>query len=232
MGDASPFCAHFVQLDAEYTCSRYGRACCRSCGFVKFNSLFARSAKNDPSILKARSRIDSVMVKVADPNSLIDLRKDFLHTVDESVQLENAGISNSTPKPTTPKPPRKKFSPMNRRRFGPNSRTRRPTRRLFNRPSRRPAASNRPAPTPRPRGFNRLRQRLQNLRGSLAGRRGRLLGWKVLVNQHSALFRLWRTCAINKSCFSLHLECNFSAAVSSNYRLHLVSVGYDVSLIV
>lgn len=94
MGDASPFCAHFVQLDAEYTCSRYGRACCRSCGFVKFNSLFARSAKNDPSILKARSRIDSVMVKVADPNSLIDLRKDFLHTVDESVQLENAGISD------------------------------------------------------------------------------------------------------------------------------------------
>lgn len=207
MGDASPFCAHFVQLDAEYTCSRYGRACCRSCGFVKFNSLFARSAKNDPSILKARSRIDSVMVKVADPNSLIDLRKDFLHTVDESVQLENAGISNSTPKPTTPKPPRKKFSPINRRRFGPNSRTRRPTRRFFNRPSQRPAASNRPAPTPRPRGFNRLRQRLQNLRGSLAGRRGRVLGWKVLVNQHSALFRLWRTCAINKSCFSLHLEC-------------------------
>lgn len=204
MGDASPFCAHFVQLDAEYTCSRYGRACCRSCGFVKFNSLFARSAKNDPSILKARSQIDSVMVKVADPNSLIDLRKDFLHTVDESVQLKNAGISNTTPKPTTPKPPRKKFSTMNRRTLGPNSRTRRPTRRLFNRPSSRPAANNQPAATSRPRGFNRIRQRLQNLRGSLAERRTsgrRFFGWMILINQHSALFRLWRTCAINKSWF-------------------------------
>lgn len=170
LGDASPFCAHFVQLDAEYTCSRYGRACCKSCGFVKFNSLFARSAKNDPSILKARSQIDSVMVKVADPNSLIDLRKDFLHTVDESVQLKKAGIANTTPKPTTPKPPRTKFSSMNLRN-GPNSRTRRPTRRLFNMPSSRPAASNRPAAKPRPNGFNRIRQRLQNLRSSFAARR-------------------------------------------------------------
>lgn len=69
----------------EYICLRYGRVCCRLCGFVKFNSFFVCFVKNDFLILKVRFWIDLVMVKVVDLNSFIDLRKDFLYIVDELV---------------------------------------------------------------------------------------------------------------------------------------------------